>query len=113
MVNPSVATAMDSSFIEISNRYDPDNILMQCTGLKDSEGNLIWDGDILEWTLSKHPLDIKYPHIVIVAWDTGQFDFRLTRQPATADEAKGPLWIFSENCLKVIGNIYENPELLK
>ena len=81
----------------------PDNyILMQCTGLKDSEGNLIYEGDILEWD-TKEGMIFKY----WVVWDDEfgawtDHDKELTISELLKDEDN-----------RIIGNIYENPELLQ
>lgn len=70
--------------------------LMQYTGLKDKNGNEIWEGDILKihegdnWT-----------------W-IHQVEYYLGSFMVTDENSLSALHSFS----KVIGNIYENPELL-
>ncbi len=76
--------------------------LMQYTGLKDKNGREIYEEDIIKF---------KDLHDAIVAevkwWETGQWGYR----------PKG--WITGYDApsisgnVEVIGNIYENPELLK
>lgn len=77
-------------------------ILMQYTGLKDKNGKYIYEGDILlcDWD------DVRYqPHnIGPVKWDTESACWDL-------GEGGSP-WEDSKSHFKVIGNIYENPELL-
>jgi uncharacterized phage protein (TIGR01671 family) len=79
-----------------------DEILMQFTGLTDSTGREIYEGDALKVESEKH---------MIVGWSKKFASFVLNREG----------WAFShwfgescnpENC-KIIGNIHENPELLK
>lgn len=71
--------------------------LMQCTGLKDNNGKLIYEGDIVK--------DLIIPEIsYIVKWSNGGFYFVST--------LSGLFLKFNDTQQKVIGNIYENSELL-
>lgn len=89
--------------------------LMQYTGLKDKNGKEIYEGDIL-----KVPFGKRF-RLLEIAWDkdkswlgTASFWAYCLTEPRT-DEAYrlGDQYeIMFENG-KVIGNIYENPELLK
>ena len=76
--------------------------LMQFTGLKDKNGKEIYEGDIIS-TEAKVRL--------LVGWNTEYASFCLDK-----DGWMYSHW-FGESCnpkdCKVIGNIYENPELLK
>ena len=76
---------------------------MQCTGLKDKSGKEIYEGDILSFGLWS---DTKLPCLHKVYWndESASFDTWDLRR----NEWGGQLDAFSE----VIGNIYENPELL-
>ena len=83
----------------------PDKIL-QCTGLKDKNGKLIYEGDVVtyDWLtpISKvWRTDGKH----IVEWQDG---FTVIGNIADYDVKYGK----SRN-VEVIGNIYENPELLE
>ncbi|PZM86351.1 hypothetical protein DLH72_01285 [Candidatus Gracilibacteria bacterium] len=71
--------------------------LMQYTGLKDKNGKEIYEGDILQIGLRKYE----------VIWEDGFY--RLFDRKA---EAKEKYCSLNLKDLKIIGNIYENPELI-
>lgn len=85
------------------NRYkvDPDTI-GECTGLKDKNGKLIFEGDIINGYISDGGNDFRS---LPVSWDKLFVGWR-------AGELKG-LYSCSVCIYEIIGNIYENPELLK
>lgn len=80
--------------------------LMQYTGLKDKNGKEIYEGDIIKGcngSINGHP------------WHIGPREIKWLNNKA---EFNVPLWGTLENqnsthWFEVIGNIYENPELLK
>ena len=74
--------------------------LMQCTGLKDKNGKLIFEGDIVKF---KTELFGKPKQIV---WDECHYILKDTYIILCNMEIK-------QFGLEVIGNIYENPELLE
>jgi uncharacterized phage protein (TIGR01671 family) len=90
--------------IDYSEEYE----LMQFTGLHDKNGKEIYEGDILKL---QYPVNYgfagKYNHeiIVTILFDNGSFWFK-------GDGYTDCNWHFY-NEYEVIGNIYENPELLK
>jgi hypothetical protein len=73
--------------------------LMQCTGLKDKNGKLIYEGDIIQENWHKY----------ILGWGNGAYVIK--------DIKRGTSYMFTSGICKhkseVIGNIYENPELLE
>ena len=72
-------------------------ILMQSTGLKDKNGKLIYEGDIVK--------DINIPsYFYIVVWFKGGFYLKST--------ISNSFLVFDTTQQEVIGNIYENKELL-
>lgn len=93
----------------------------QSTGLKDENGKLIYEGDILDLYVSSEKLyryEVKYEigSFMLVS-DDEIFDFK-----NVWNDNVYPLsqlyWEYQneENCIyqcEVIGNIYDNPELLK
>lgn len=83
---------------------------MQYTGLKDSHGNEIYEGDILEAVFEL--IDGELETII----DKGVVVFKdYAFQVQTFEDHHEPLheWAQLSEELKVIGNIYENPELLQ
>ena len=68
-------------------------ILMQYTGLKDKNGKEIYEGDIVKWSNSVN---------------SGVYEIKWFR---TGFSSNG-LPLFNDDVVEVIGNIYENPELL-
>ena len=81
--------------------------LSQCTGLKDKNGKLIYEGDIVKSVeLGNSVFYNKVVWDIIPAYGINSPGFQLV-EPKT--HACTPF----NNELEVIGNIYENPELLE
>jgi uncharacterized phage protein (TIGR01671 family) len=101
-----------------------DCILMQYTGLKDKNGKEIYEGDVvkvLETAHSENDLQKQLrgtnadydicEYVGVVTWDDEGCDYSLIQQGQTIEDAVGfPRHMYEH---EVIGNIYENPELLK
>lgn len=121
-----------SDLMSIFNRIDI--IWMQYTGLRDKDGKEIYDGDILIITKENdcpendHYFPIPINTLVVVeeiknAWGLQRIErVKKRKENDNKCDACAAWWLslWSENhempitCYsKVIGNIYENPELLK
>lgn len=92
----------DSEII-IFNNFDG---LIQCTGLKDKNGKLIYEGDIVKFYDTD---EMK----AVVSWDDKELiGFYLNTTDYFKDKYVTD-YDFYKDVYEVIGNIYENPELLE
>lgn len=81
--------------------------LMQYTGLTDKNGTEIYEGDIIKY---KFPYDRRLIHISPVKFLETETSFGIKDRYGN----EIPLYrITTGNFFEVIGNIYENPELLE
>ena len=95
-------------YIGISIPYQPSFILMQYTGLKDKNGKEIYEGDIVFIKGDTKLLEIKGK----VEYNDSWVQFVITNTGDIISETE-PLGDYEEEDLEIIGNIYENKELLK
>ena len=93
------------SYICFHQEVDPESIC-QCTGLKDNNGNLIWENDIMEGHLDEeHPEDVTRTRVLW--YENGWY----TKEIGIIDYE--PLSDFDSENFEVIGNSFGNPELLE
>ena len=78
--------------------------IMQYTGLKDKNGKEIYEGDFVEWTTFDGETGEENDQIGFIEWDNGMAGFVITNRQMLEIEA---------DKTEVVGNIYENPELVK
>ena len=98
---------------------DKNCIVMQCTGLKDKNGKLIYEGDIVkyaefDWT------DFSFKdwetEIAQVVWGNTYDNYypAFDLKDTDFDGTNAFAYLFNEGwTIEVIGNIYQNPELLE
>ena len=78
--------------------------VMQYTGLKDKNGKEIYEGDIVKFRIKN----------LIVGFDTAYSGYYFLENDATAGFLMyGPFYQRNSSECEVVGNIYENPELLE
>lgn len=80
---------------------DKDCIVMQCTGLKDKNGKLIYEGDIVTDDIDKY----------IIEWE-GEPNYQYFAVWLPIEICKTCSTLEQLLSIEVIGNIYENKELL-
>lgn len=95
-----------------NNGYCDRNTLCQCTGLRDKNGKLIWENDILDGHIKRGAAFYR----CLVLWNEckARFDVRAVECnfPMTLDECTDDISMSGFD-YEVIGNIFDNPELLE
>lgn len=93
---------------------DDNYIVEQCTGLRDKNGKLIYEGDIVAKEFSDRPFSSKAKSKIkncLVYWHkSGRFSIKYNNDEYRCYSA--PHDSFIGDC-EVIGNIHENPDLLE
>ena len=112
----------DREYIGMSIPYQPSFILMQYTGLKDKNGKEIYEGDIVTGTDYPFIDEGKQSYVGIVVFYDDVASFGYEYYCVRKDKRGISNGINNEfeanenlicNDLEVIGNIYDNPELLE
>lgn len=87
-------------------RENSDFVIQQFTGLKDKRGKEIFEGDIVKFIYTTYEHEYE-EEIGEVYFENGMFMFSRSCEFCTAD------CNFREESLEIVGNIFENPELIK
>lgn len=88
---------------------DPDTIC-QCTGLKDKNGNLIWENDIVKFDVYYYE-NLESSIISQIMWCNDLCALSLVVNDRGTRGTLGHLMDLNKE-IEVIGNIFDNPELL-
>src|SRR5699024_8768798 len=100
----------DVDFYNQEMHFGFSTILLQYTGLKDKNGTEIYEGDIIE--ISSGYLDT--PIISKVVWGGSEYPaFDLPKYDGYGANAFSSIYFSEDDEIRVIGNIYEHPHLLK
>lgn len=83
------------------------NTLCQYTGLTDKNGQKIWENDICD-------RKEKYPEIVVFNEGDWQLDYSYVfGKEIHSDACNLGFYVCERNCVEVVGNIFDNADLLE
>lgn len=94
-------------FIMLENRYGEscevdEHTICQCTSLKDKNGELIWENDIVNHKTGK----------AVVVWDKAEWRIKWIKDTIWRKDLH--FWTNEDDWkCEVIGNIFDNPELME
>lgn len=103
VVEKYTGTACDDWTVTGINFYEIDpNTICRCTGLKDKNGKLIWENDIVNLETDK----------AVVIWDRAEWRIKWIKDTIWRKDLH--FWTNEDDWkCEVIDNIFDNPELLE
>ena len=95
-------------------KFQPNVYLMQYTGLKDDDGKEIYEGDVLSFIEvdEESCMGAEEKHIGVIKWIDNCAQFRFEYASGRRSELYLIIGFQQTYDIKVIGNIYENKDLL-
>ena len=105
--NGSVSTVLAKCNGQAKNLTKDEVILMQSTGLHDKNGKEIFEGDILGIDTDEEVVNVN------IYWDSKHALFMFESEKYNEKQALAELLEDISYPFEIIGNIYENPELLE
>lgn len=96
----------NTKLCDVMVEVDPSTIC-QCTGLKDKNGKLIWENDVCD-RKEQYPEIVKYCN---GDW-TLDYSYASHKESGVCYCNLG-FYVEERKCVEVIGNIFDNPELLE
>ena len=103
---PSYASDLYSFLID-------ENTICQCTGLKDKNGKLIWENDVVKATVRQNSLcqSSSYSDFYQISYQEKYCYFYLKKK--NNNLLFDGNWSYYLKSIEVIGNIFDNPELIE
>lgn len=99
----------DYEFMASGGTFPLGTVFMQFTGIKDKNGNEIYEGDVVILT----DLDDESTHTTYVKWMDGGFTLEWDYAFEDGSDITLIGWATEYVSVEVIGNIFENADLLK
>lgn len=101
-----------SGLYDIAERFEVDpSTISRCTGLKDKNGKLIWENDIVKFDIYYYE-KLENSTISQIKWCNGLCALSLVVNDKGTRGALGHLMDLNKE-IEVIGNIFDNSELLE
>lgn len=104
--NAELRVGFYSDATQMIEDYTDNVIIEQCTGLKDKNGNLIYEGDIIHEVDKEADID----DVSQIVWNQGTCHFMKLDLPETGLDRYCILCEDDSPYIEIIGNIHEQPE---